>query len=69
MKNQHDAVISETEMYTRSQLMRRLGLTDAAYYALKAKGLPVFTIGKRVYAVGKELIRFFSTLHTNENQR
>ncbi len=52
-------VLSETELYTLEEIMRRLDLTESAWRALRDAGLPCITKGKRKYFLGRKVIAWF----------
>ena len=46
------------ELYTIKELQRRLGFREAAWRALKRKGLPRHQVGRRVFVFGQDFFEF-----------
>jgi len=46
------------QLYTLSELQRRLGIRAAAWRVLRRKGLPFHQVGKRVPVFGQDFFEF-----------
>ena len=62
MSKEVSGVIRCGELYTLFRFKKLLGLTEAAFRALKRRGLPVFRTGKRAFLIGDEVIEFIRGL-------
>lgn len=52
-------VISANELYTLPEFKRRMGLTEAAYREMKARGFRPIRDGKRAFISGRQAIEYY----------
>ena len=54
-----DVALRADELYTLREFKRRMGLSESAWRALKARGFPVSRSGKRVFVSGRLAITYY----------